>query len=85
MSFDLSETWNRARRNLTPGITRREGWTEASNLADDIIALSGRVHADVRLPVLEIIQCAPPAAKGIIQRPPRDVQSQRKRGGATGT
>jgi hypothetical protein len=55
--------------HLTPGITRREALTEASNLADDITALSGRVHADVRLPVLEIIQCAPPAAKGIIQRP----------------
>jgi len=35
---------------ITPGITRREGLTEASNLADDITALSGRVHADVRLP-----------------------------------
>jgi hypothetical protein len=56
---------------------------EASNLADDIAAMSGRVHAVVRLPMLEIIQYAPPTAKGIIQRPPRDVQNQRKRGGMT--
>jgi hypothetical protein len=68
--------------DITPGITRREALTEASNLAHDIAALSGRVHADVRLPAIEIIQYAPPTAKGMIQRPPRDVQKARKRGGA---
>jgi hypothetical protein len=40
--------------------------TEAFKLTDDIYAPSGRVHADVRLPAIEIIQCAPPTAKGII-------------------
>ena len=35
--------------NLTPGITRREGLREASGLAHDIHALSGRMHAVVRV------------------------------------
>jgi hypothetical protein len=42
------------------------------------------VHAVVRLPSIEIAQRSPPTATGIIHRPPRPVQSQRKRGGATG-
>ena len=32
---------------LTPGITRREESVQASNLAHDIRAISGRVHAVV--------------------------------------
>jgi hypothetical protein len=53
------------------------------SLADDSYAIRGRVHADVRLPAIEIIQCAPPTAQGIIQRAPCDAQNQRKRGGVT--
>ena len=34
--------------DITPGITRREESAQAFNLADDIRALSGRVHAVVR-------------------------------------
>jgi hypothetical protein len=41
------------------------------------------VHADVRLPAIETNQRAPTTAKGIIQRPPCDVQNARKRGGVT--
>jgi hypothetical protein len=70
-------------RSRTPGITRREESMQASNLADDIHALSGRVHADVRLPAIESIQLALTTATGIIQRPPCDVQNRRKRGGET--
>ena len=56
---------------------------QASNLADESRAQSGRVQAVVGLPSIEAIQPAPLTAKGIIQRPPCDVQRTRKRGGAT--
>jgi hypothetical protein len=69
-------------RSRTPGITRREALTEASEMTNDIRALSGRVHAVVRLPAIEIIQRTLTSPIGIIQRPPRPVQSRRKRGGA---
>jgi len=47
------------RSNRTPGITRREAFKAAFNLADGIRALSGRVHAVVMLE--RILSAAPNA------------------------
>jgi hypothetical protein len=56
---------------------------QAFKLTDESSATRGRVHADVRLPLMGTTQRAPLTATGIIQRPPRDVQKMRKRGGMT--
>ncbi len=56
---------------------------QAFNLADESRAIRGRVHAVVRVPVLETAQRSPPVAQRIIQRPPCAVQCMRKRGGVT--
>ncbi len=53
-----------------------------SSLADESRAVRGRVHALVRLPLIEIFQRAPTTSTGIIQRTPRDLQHRMKRGGA---
>ncbi len=55
---------------------------QASNLADESRAQSGRVQAVVGLPSIEINQRSPPTSKGMIQRALRRVQNKRKRGGA---
>jgi len=56
---------------------------QAFKVTDEGDAIRGRVHADVRLPPIESLQLALTTSKGIIQRPPCDVQNQRKRGGET--
>ncbi len=54
---------------------------QASNLADESRAQSGRVQAVVGLPVVGTTHCPPSTSTGTIQRAPRRVQNKRKRGG----